>query len=170
MASFRDTQDFFTRHRRPQAPSERYRVVVIDDDASVRDSLQLLLNAHYDVLLCASARAGVDAVDEKTCAVILDVKMPGEDGFAACNEIRRKVPDIPIIFYSAYQNLKDPYAIINEHRPFGYIVKGGDEVRKLLDVLGTAVRVQAMIVDNRELIKRLEKTIEDLEKAKSCSC
>jgi DNA-binding NtrC family response regulator len=164
MPSFRDLQTFLTRRRSPEAaPLERSPVVLIDDDVCVRDSLTFLLEVRYDVASYASAREGVDAVDENTCAVILDVKMPGEDGFMACNEIRKKVPDVPIIFYSAYQNLKDPYVIINEHRPFGYVVKG-DSMEKLLDLIETAVRLQAMTVGNRKLIRSLKKTIEEIEK------
>jgi DNA-binding NtrC family response regulator len=133
----------------------RHPVVIIDDDPGIRKSLELLLIDRYQLTLCATAEAGVAAVNEDTCAVILDVKMGMRDGFWACNEIRKKVSDMPVIFFSAYQNLKDPYAIINEHRPFGYIAKG-DDIRKLVEMLDVAVMLQAMIVTNRKLIKSID--------------
>jgi DNA-binding NtrC family response regulator len=156
MASFRDLDAFLTRRRGHARLAERHPVVAIDDDTSIRESLRLHLGDRYQLTLCASAREGVNAVDEETCAVILDVKMPGEDGFWACTEIRKKVLDVPVIFYSAYQNLKNPYAIINEHRPFGYVDKG-DDIQKLVQMVDTAVKLQAMIVANRKLIQNLEK-------------
>jgi DNA-binding NtrC family response regulator len=131
--------------------------VVIDDDVAILRSLELHFGDQYRLVLCTSAREGVDAVDAETCAIILDVKMPGEDGFWACGEIRKKVPDVPVIFYSAYQDLKDPYVIINEYRPFGYVAKG-DDIGALTPLVAVAVKLQAMIVANRKLIRDLEKT------------
>ena len=109
-----------------EMPPVRHVVVIVDDDESIREGLQILLTDSYDLILCGSAQEGVSSVNDDVCAVVLDVKMPGQDGFWACTEIHKKVPDIPVIFYSAYQGVKDPYRIINDHYPFGYMAKGGD--------------------------------------------
>jgi DNA-binding NarL/FixJ family response regulator len=158
MPSFGDIEDLLFPRRRSSGSSERHPVVIIDDDPSVREGLELHLSDRFELTLCASAREGVDAVNAETCAVVLDVSMPGEDGFWACTEIRRKVLEIPVIFYSAYQDLKDPYAIINNHSPFGYVVKG-DDIQKLIDKLELAVKLQSMIVSNRKLVESLAKDI-----------
>jgi CheY-like chemotaxis protein len=154
--SFAKLRSLLNSPRRVAASSERHTVMVIDDDPVIRETLLLLLDDDYRVIACASAREGVDAVDEHVCAVIVDIKMSREDGFWACTELRKKVPDIPVIFYSAYQDLKDPYAIINDHRPFGYVTKS-DDVQQLLDMLAVAVQLQAMIISNRKLIASLPK-------------
>jgi DNA-binding NtrC family response regulator len=129
--------------------------VVIDDDKGSRESLAFILGDQYEVTTCASGKDGVDAINEDVCAVILDVRMPEQDGFSTCNEIRQKIPDVPIIFYSAYQSAKDPYEIINDHRPFGYVVKG-DDLQKLVKLVSLAVKLQAMVVHNRKLIQKLQ--------------
>jgi DNA-binding NtrC family response regulator len=157
MPSFRDLEGLLTRRKTPNSSTTRHPIVVIEDDAASRRGLELLLGDQYQVTLCDSAREGVAAVNEDTCAVILDVKMPGEDGFWACTEIRNKTPDLPVIFYSAHQNLKDPYSIINELRPFGYFSKGED-IQSFLNSLALAVRLQAIIISNRKLIRTLEQT------------
>lgn len=126
-------------------------VLVVDDDALLREGLAELLKARYEVILAASAEEGVSAVHDGVHAVILDVKMPGYNGFWACNEIRKKYPEMPVIFYSAYQYLKDPYAIINEHRPLGYITKG-EKLDKLLSAVETAVQLSKIIHFSKELI------------------
>src|SRR6266511_4388458 len=87
-------------------------VVVVDDDVLIRSSLETVLKDKYDVRLCADGLAGVRAVDESTGCVILDVRMPTHDGFWVCKHLRKRAPDVPIIFYSAYQDVKDPYEII----------------------------------------------------------
>lgn len=141
-----------TASQRQQA--ERPRIVVVDDDLDMRRSLEALLRGAYLVVLAASAAEGVAAVDDDTCAVVLDIKMKGSDGFWACAEIRKRYPALPVIFYSAWQDLKDPYQIINEHHPFGYLTKDGDTAR-LLDMLEAAVRMHRVTLYNKKLVEGL---------------
>jgi DNA-binding NtrC family response regulator len=143
------------RNKGGDAPAVRHQIVVIDDDLASRGSLAFVFKSQYDVITCATAKEGVAAVNEETCAVILDIRMPEQDGFSACDEIRRLYPDMPILFYSAYQNAKDPLEIINDHRPFAYVVKGGD-LDKLVRLVGLAVQLQAVIVKNRRLLNKLQ--------------
>lgn len=139
----------------PKDEAPRPLVMVIDDDDATRESLEYVLKSSYELLLCASAKEGLAAFRDDVCVVILDVKMKAHDGFWACDELRKKQADIPIIFYSAYQSLKDPLRIINEHRPFGYIVKDGN-INKLLEALDTAVRVYKIVLENKRLIELLQ--------------
>ncbi|MBK6606535.1 MAG: response regulator, partial [Leptospiraceae bacterium] len=95
-------------------------------------------------------------------AAILDIKMEGKNGFETFNEIKKKKFYIPIIFYSAYQDFKDPYEIINDYRPFGYVVKEG-ESKKLLDTLERLCRLFFQIKWNSSLVKELEKSKNNIE-------
>lgn len=151
-----DMNDSWRKRRaslRDEAP--RPVVLVIDDDASARESLQFVLKDKYDVVLGASAKEGLDAFHDGVRAVILDVKMEGHDGFWACDELHKKEPEIPVIFYTAYQSIKDPSRVISEHRPFDYVIKDGD-IGRLLTAVDTAVRVYTMMRDNNKLIERLQ--------------
>ena len=130
-------------------------ILIVDDDAGIRKSLATLFKDRYKVLLCVSAKEGVDAVHEDICVVILDVRMKGHDGFWACEKIRQKHPDMPVIFYSAYQDLKDPYRVINEHRPFGYITKHGD-AGELIEAVDMAVRLRKMVLYNQRLVEQVK--------------
>lgn len=136
-------------------PLVRHQIVVIDDDQASRGSLAFIFKDLYEVITCATAKDGVAAVGEDTCAVILDIRMPEQDGFSACDEIRRNHPDMPIIFYSAYQSAKDPIEIINDHHPFAYVVKGGD-LERLVRLVGLAVQIQSVIIKNRKLLNKLQ--------------
>jgi DNA-binding NtrC family response regulator len=144
-----------SRNRRSVTSPERYPILVIDDDKASRDSLSFVFGDQYDVSTYGSAKDGVAAVHEDICAVILDVRMPEQDGFSACDEIRKAFPDMPIIFYSAYQSAKDPMEVINDHRPFAYVVKDGD-LKRLVELVGLAVQIQSIIVRNRKLIRKLQ--------------
>lgn len=134
--------------------TSRPRILIVDDDADVRMALELLLRGTYEVKLASSADEGVACMDDDTCAVVLDIKMKGHDGFWACAEIRKKHPDVPVIFYSAWQDVKDPYQIINEHHPYGYLTKDGDTTR-LLTMLEAAVRIHRMRLYNKKLVSEL---------------
>jgi DNA-binding NarL/FixJ family response regulator len=151
--SFKDIDAFLEAEGAPAASTEveRPHVVVVDDDPTIRVSLSALLQKRYQIVLCASAKEGVDAVSDDSCAAILDVKMGKHDGFWACKQIRKKHPDIPVIFYSAYQDAKDPYEVINEHRPFGYITKNGD-TKRLVDAVELAVSFYCRFLDGKKLL------------------
>jgi DNA-binding NarL/FixJ family response regulator len=92
-------------------------------------------------------------MNENVCVAILDIKMGKHDGFWACNQIRKEFPDLPVIFYSAYQDAKDPFDIINQHRPFGYITKSGD-TRPLIDAVDLAVSYYSRFLEGKMLLDR----------------
>jgi len=60
-----------------------------------------------------------------------------------------------VIFYSAYQDSKDPYRIINDFRPFAYITKG-ESIQKLVEAVDLAVRLQWSILTNQRLVARIK--------------
>jgi len=79
-------------------------VCVVDDDAGVRDSLEVLLRrSGYRTLLFESARAflqvGIRA--DETC-VLADIRMPEMDGLALQREINRTVPGLPVIIMTGH--------------------------------------------------------------------
>lgn len=138
--------------RKGSGVSDRSVILVVDDDPAIRTSLSVMLAGRYEVLLANSAMDGIRALRDDICAVVLDVKMKGENGFWACDRMRERYPLLPIIFYSAFQDVKDPYKIINEHRPFAYLTKGGDP-KDLLDALDLAVRLYSLVLQSRKATK-----------------
>src|SRR5437667_2137505 len=84
------------------APRGRTRVLVIDDDRKlcrlIRDYLQPM---GYEISAAHSGTDGVErAVGEAWDAVILDVMLPGLDGFEALKQIRR-TSDVPVLMLTA---------------------------------------------------------------------
>lgn len=129
-------------------------ILIIDDDEDLGAALRLTLGRLYRVVLCDNALAGIEAVSEDTSVVLLDIKMAGMDGFACYSKIREKDPDVPIIFHSAYRDLRDPYRIINEYRPFGYLTKG-TELSVLLKTVAEAVAQRERSSRHRTLQREL---------------
>lgn len=140
-------------------------ILIIDDDSKVREAMQISLGKKYDLILCATGEEGIEKVDASTFCVILDVKMNGKNGFETFVEIKKKFLNLPIIFHSAYHDIKNPYEIMNDYHPFAYVVKQGDS-RELLDTLAVAVVYYLQINKNILLIKQLQKMNQELEKSK----
>jgi len=146
----------------PSSEGKQSSILIIDDDASIRESLETTLKDMFDIVLCSSGEAGIQAVNSDVDAVILDIKMEGKDGFETFREIREKDIYIPIIYHSAYQDLKDPYEIMNEFRPFGFISKG-QGFAELVSLLNSAVAYHQKIVENQVLLRELRELNTSLE-------
>jgi response regulator RpfG family c-di-GMP phosphodiesterase len=130
-------------------------VIAVDDDRDILRGIEGLFGKRYNLLLCQHGADALAALSDEICAVILDVRMAGMDGFAVCEKIRASHPNLPVIFYSAYQDSKDPYRIINDFRPFAYITKG-DSIQKLVEAVDLAVRLQWSILNNQRLVARIK--------------
>jgi len=81
------------------------RILIVDDDAFIRRPLEFILREEgYQPSLAADAAEGMRAIE--SCApdlIVLDVMMPGKDGFTLCGELKRdpRFSAIPIVLLSA---------------------------------------------------------------------
>jgi excisionase family DNA binding protein len=94
----------------PQAratpPAGRPRVLVADDEASVRDLLsKTLALAEYDVDVAADGRSAVERLRILPYDLLItDLRMPGVDGLSVIREARRLKADIPVIIITGFSN------------------------------------------------------------------
>ena len=80
------------------------RVLIVDDDEALRDSLELVLTSEgYQVATADCGTSALERLDEQRLDVVLcDLRMPGIDGFELIPQILRHTPGIPIVLMSAY--------------------------------------------------------------------
>lgn len=85
------------------------RLLVIEDEPAMRRGLEdLLASAGYRVLLAADGKSGLEAVQrEKPDLVVLDVMLPGLDGFSLVKELRRLRLDLPVLLLTAKGHIRD---------------------------------------------------------------
>lgn len=86
----------------PAAPVVRANtILVVDDDAGVREALQMALEYHgYRVVTASDGREGVERFRSGTgriAAVIIDLAMPEAGGTAVIEAVRKQAPEMPII-------------------------------------------------------------------------
>jgi FixJ family two-component response regulator len=86
------------------APESRPLVIVVDDDAGVRDSLRMLLRASgYDTREYASAEAFLrEPVTTGRACAIVDLRLPGMDGLALQAELGRRGIALPLVVITAH--------------------------------------------------------------------
>lgn len=81
------------------------KVLVVDDDESIRSAVEFVLNLDESSMEVKVARGGVDALEiAKTFSadvVLMDYWMPGMDGEEAAHAIRAELPSARIVAYSA---------------------------------------------------------------------
>ncbi len=82
------------------------RLLVIDDDSAIRDTMRMLLEYDgYDVMVAASGQEGLAMVEkEAPDLVFLDVKMPGMDGLEVLSRLRGINDSLPVVIVSAHGN------------------------------------------------------------------
>lgn len=87
------------------------RILIVEDDARIRLSLQLVLEDEgHTVELAESAEAGIEALSLRPAgAVLVDLMLPGMDGFELCPRLRSS-SDVPILILTARSDSHDVVA------------------------------------------------------------
>jgi DNA-binding NarL/FixJ family response regulator len=77
------------------------RILIADDHEMVRNATRRILESRGGIE-CVEARDGKEAVEQapelKPDLIVPDISMPAVDGFDAAKEIKRHLPDVPILF------------------------------------------------------------------------
>ena len=84
------------------------RILVVDDDAIVTKSCKCILEAEgFEVATVSSAENALQVIRQNDFDLLLiDVKMPKHDGLFLMREIKKNLPEIPIIVMSGYPTPK----------------------------------------------------------------
>jgi excisionase family DNA binding protein len=96
-------------------PVGRPRILVADDEASVRDLLsKTLALAEYDVDVVPDGRSAVDRLRVLPYDLLItDLKMPGKDGLSVIREARSLKADIPIIIITGFSTEASAIEAVN---------------------------------------------------------
>lgn len=106
--------------------NRKIKVLMVDDEEKFRSTTEKILQRKgFQTVLAASGEEAIDRLDEQPDVVILDVKMPGMDGHQTLKEIKKRLPDVPVIMLTGHGALPSAREALDEGA-FDYLAKPCD--------------------------------------------
>jgi DNA-binding NarL/FixJ family response regulator len=96
--------------------SDRIRIVLVEDNATFRDALELLLGLRSDITVVAAVGDGSEAAE--ICAetdpdvVLMDYRLPGLDGVEATRAVLARSPRAAVVCLTAAANEREQQALL----------------------------------------------------------
>ena len=145
--------------RRTAATQERSaagKVLIIDDEAAIRESLQILLEEEgYEVANAEDGEEGLNILDAQAFdLVLLDFQLPGRNGLEILKEILQRDPETPVIMLTAYATPQNAVAAIQGGAK-NFIAKPWSNEKLQADVRETIGRKRAQ-EENIQLKRQLK--------------
>jgi len=122
----------------------RQRILIVDDEPSVRESLRMVLKTRYETLTASSGTQALEAIDANPVdVVLLDILMPGLDGLEVLERVKQRGANPQVIMLTATKTVK---TAVNAMKlgAFDYVTKPFD-VDELLLIVERAVQSTALV-------------------------
>jgi CheY-like chemotaxis protein len=121
--------------------SPRKRILIIDDEADIREVAQVSLElvGHYEVLTAASGRDGLQSAQAgQPDAILLDVSMPDLDGPGTLAQLRANTAtrEIPVVFLTARTQAAERDRL-SQLGPAGILTKPFDPLKLAQELAAT---------------------------------
>ena len=114
------------------------RILIVDDEPEIADLIELYLkNDEYDIIKCYNGNDALDVIrTQRLDLAILDVMLPGIDGFSLCREIRQEY-QFPVLMLTARVDDMDKIT--------GLTIGADDYITKPFNPLELTARVKAQL-------------------------
>lgn len=145
--------------RRGSETVEKIRILIVDDHEVVRLGLAYLLSQYPQFLVVGEAATAKEAIEMMAKVapdvVIMDVRLPGEDGIEACRRIVEQNPEVKVLMLTSYGDEELVIEAIMAGAK-GYILKevGNNELLRALEVVAKGQSVLDPVI-TRELLERM---------------
>lgn len=121
----------------------QHKILVVDDEAEVRETIKLQLKGTgLEVVEAEDGKRGIEVLDAENVitvdAILCDVRMPNINGVEAVAYFRREYPSIPVIVLTGYPDVKLAVDFMKEG-VVEYLVKPVEK-EKLVEAVMRAVR------------------------------
>ncbi|KEQ48612.1 response regulator transcription factor [Streptococcus mitis] len=126
------------------------KVMIADDQALIRESLQIILSVYADIDVVSVVGDGIEAMDNimtvKPDIILMDIRMPRMDGVLATKEIKKRFPNIKIIILTTFDDDEFIFSAL-KYGASGYLLKGVSK-DELYQAIQTVYKGGAMINPN----------------------
>ena len=119
-------------------------ILVIDDEAAIRESLEVLLTLEgYTVRMAVDGEEGLRVLDlENFDLVLLDLALPGQSGLELLPLIKERQPELPVIMITAYGTVDNVVDAIRAGAE-NFVQKPWDNEKLLADIRSAVARHKA---------------------------
>ncbi|MCG8616483.1 MAG: response regulator, partial [Desulfobacterales bacterium] len=84
----------------------QYTIAIVDDEETIRDSLELVLTPTYAVNLYEDAESFLASLESQVPdLVLMDIGLPVMSGIEALEKLKTVHPDVPVIMITAYEDI-----------------------------------------------------------------
>ena len=109
-------------HEKKTDESGRTEILVVEDDADIRDGIRILLSSEgYHVIEAEDGESALKNFRDGIDLIILDIMMPGVSGVTVCRKIRER-SNVPVLFLTAKSREEDKLV--------GFMAGGDDYLTK----------------------------------------
>lgn len=116
------------------------KILLCDDQAVIRDGMEMLLTLEKDIQVVGSASDGAEAIElaaqKQPDLILMDLKMPGTNGIEATRQIRAKFPNIKILVLTTYDDDEWVFDAIRAGAS-GYLLKDTPRQKIIEAIRGT---------------------------------
>ena len=131
------------------------KVLLVDDDPLIRQSLKIMLSREADITITGTAQDGAEALKmcmaEQPDVVLMDIRMPNADGISATRSIKKAYPGVRIMMLTTFDdkpNIQQALAAGAD----GYLLKT-DEISNIADKLRPLVNGAGVL--DAQVLKKL---------------
>jgi len=120
-------------------------ILVIDDEAAIRESLEVLLTLEgYSVRMANDGEQGLRILElENFDLVLLDLALPGQSGFELLPQIKERQPELPVIMITAYGTVDNVVEAVRAGAE-NFVQKPWDNEKLLADIRSAVARHQGL--------------------------
>jgi two-component system, NtrC family, response regulator AtoC len=132
------------------------KLLVVDDELSIRESFSLILGSKYKLMLAASGEAALKyAADQKIDLAFLDIRMPGLDGLATLKRLKEIDPELEVVMVTAVNDVQKAGEAI-KYGARNYLIKPFD-VQAILKMTESILRRKSLIIEEENIRKETDK-------------
>ncbi len=147
---------------------QRLRILVVDDEESLRDLLsEVLTDDGYDVTTAATAEDALRVfADDPFPLVISDIRMPGMSGIDLLKKIKAENEDTQVVIITSHASLDTAVTALREGA-YDYLIKPFEDLDVISAIVNRALDKVRLVVENRVLVERLRVNNKELEEVNS---
>lgn len=113
------------------------KILIVDDDQMVIDSLEIILSTDDDFEIVGHANNGKEAIEfcinNELDIILMDIQMPEYDGINSCRIIKKNYPNIKIIMLTTFHDYKNIHQSLQAGAS-GYLLKSDDIIKQIATI------------------------------------